>query len=70
MPCTYVCLPAWTGLQGAEAFYCEKCKDKTAATKQLRLHRFPEVLVLHIKRFKYKVSCCVVVYMYRITNCP
>lgn len=44
------------GLQGEEAFHCETCKEKTPATKHLRVHRFPEVLVLHIKRFKHKVS--------------
>lgn len=43
-------------LQGEEAFHCEACKEKTPATKHLRVHRFPEVLVLHIKRFKHKVS--------------
>ena len=42
--------------QGEEAFHCEQCKDKTSATKHLRIHRFPDVLVLHIKRFKYKVG--------------
>ncbi|GAB4823329.1 hypothetical protein N2152v2_010375 [Parachlorella kessleri] len=43
-------------LEGEEAFHCEQCKDKTSATKHLRIHRFPDVLVLHIKRFKYKGS--------------
>lgn len=41
--------------QGEEAFHCEVCRDKTSATKHLRIHRFPDALVLHIKRFKYKV---------------
>ena len=44
--------------QGAEAFHCERCGDRTPATKHLRVHRFPEVLVLQIKRFKYKVRYC------------
>jgi hypothetical protein len=53
-----ICLPVcvWF-VQGAEAFHCERCNEKTAATKHLRVHRFPEVLVLHIKRFKYRVRC-------------
>ena len=38
--------------QGDEAFQCAVCKDRTAATKRLRLHRLPPVLMLHIKRFK------------------
>lgn len=40
--------------QGAEAFSCEVCKAKTPATKHLRLQRLPQILVLHIKRFKYR----------------
>jgi len=50
------CLRAYTAgekLDGKEAFSCEKCCDKTAATKQLRLHRLPDALVLHVKRFKH-----------------
>ena len=39
--------------QGDEAFQCEVCNERTAATKRLRLHRLPRVLLLHIKRFKY-----------------
>eukprot|EP00890_Picochlorum_soloecismus_P001732 jgi/Picsp_1/255/NSC_00254-R1_ubiquitin carboxyl-terminal hydrolase 2-like len=41
-------------LEGEELFSCEKCNKKTEAIKKLRLHRLPEALVLHIKRFKYK----------------
>jgi hypothetical protein len=40
-------------VQGDEAFQCEVCQDRTPATKRLRLHRLPRVLLLHIKRFKY-----------------
>lgn len=39
--------------QGDEAFQCETCNERTAATKRLRLYRLPKVLLLHIKRFKY-----------------
>lgn len=41
------------GAQGDEAFKCEVCDEKTEATKRLRLYRLPQVLLLHIKRFKY-----------------
>ena len=34
-------------------YACDKCKAKTAATVYMRIHRFPRVLQLHIKRFKY-----------------
>lgn len=40
-------------VQGDESFRCEVCKDKTQATKRMRLHRLPKVLLLHVKRFKY-----------------
>lgn len=42
--------------QGDEAFKCEVCNEKTEATKRLRLYRLPQVLLLHIKRFKYSGS--------------
>ena len=43
-------------LAGDEQVYycCEKCKEKTAATLFMRIHRFPRVLQMHIKRFKYE----------------
>jgi len=47
-----VCLAA----QGDESFKCEKCGEKTQATKRLRIYRLPKVLLLHIKRFKYSGS--------------
>ena len=34
-------------------YACDKCKAKTAATVYMRIHRFPRILQLHIKRFKY-----------------
>ena len=40
-------------LQGDEAFSCEVCKQRTDATKHMRIHRLPLVLMLHIKRFKF-----------------
>ncbi|KAL0037419.1 hypothetical protein WJX79_007016 [Trebouxia sp. C0005] len=53
------CLQAFTSdelLQGDESFKCEKCDEKTQATKRLRIYRLPKVLLLHIKRFKYSGS--------------
>lgn len=43
-------------IQGDESFKCETCGEKTQASKQLRLYRLPQVLLLHIKRFKYSGS--------------
>lgn len=51
------CLAAYAAdekLEGDEAFSCEACRAKTPATKHLRVHRLPDILVLHIKRFKYR----------------
>ena len=30
---------------------CEHCKQKQESTKRLQVHRFPRILVLHLKRF-------------------
>ncbi len=40
-------------------YCCEKCKAKTAATVYMRIHRFPRILQLHIKRFKYAGASCI-----------
>ena len=32
----------------------EKCKKKTTATKQLRLHTLPPVLIIQFKRFSHE----------------
>ena len=32
---------------------CEKCKKRQKCVKKLTIHRWPRVLVLHIKRFQY-----------------
>ena len=47
--------PSSQVLAGDDDVYyaCDKCKAKTAATVYMRIHRFPRVLQLHIKRFKY-----------------
>jgi len=39
---------------GAEyKYYCEQCCSKQEATKRLRVKRLPQILALHLKRFKY-----------------
>jgi ubiquitin C-terminal hydrolase len=50
-------------MQGNETEYysCDECKGKTAATINMRIHRFPRILMLHIKRFTYtgeNAVCC------------
>ena len=50
------CLRLYTAdekLEGKEAFHCETCGEKTSAVKHLRLHRLPQALILHIKRFRH-----------------
>jgi ubiquitin C-terminal hydrolase len=41
-------------LQGAERFYCPSCKAQVDSTRKLSVYRWPEVLVLHLKRFSYR----------------
>ena len=36
-----------------EYYSCDECKARTAATINMRIHRFPRILMLHIKRFTY-----------------
>ena len=40
-------------LLGADAFRCPRCETRGAATKRLRVQRWPRVLVLHLKRFQW-----------------
>ncbi len=39
-------------LQESEAWFCGACKKPRRATKEIRLSRTPNVLVIHLKRFK------------------
>lgn len=39
-------------LEDADQYYCERCKARVCAEKQLRLHRLPPILLLHLKRFR------------------
>lgn len=38
-------------LDGDERYHCPRCKQPQRAAKCLRIYRFPEILMLHIKRF-------------------
>eukprot|EP01031_Cornospumella_fuschlensis_P027371 gene27371-33060_t len=51
------CLAKFTAeelLEGENAYYCEKCKKKQVGRKQLMIYKYPKVLVIHIKRFKFQ----------------
>lgn len=39
-------------------WYCSKCKSHRQAYKKMGLHRLPEVLIVHLKRFKKVYSEC------------
>mmetsp|Transcript_7302 Transcript_7302/g.17847 ORF Transcript_7302/g.17847 Transcript_7302/m.17847 type:complete len:710 (-) Transcript_7302:295-2424(-) len=48
------CLSMFTHVEtlgSSNEYSCEKCKQKTRATKQLTVHTLPNVLMLHLKRF-------------------
>ena len=38
-------------LEGNE-WYCNKCKEHKLATKKMELYNLPNILILHLKRFK------------------
>ncbi|CDK25620.1 unnamed protein product [Kuraishia capsulata CBS 1993] len=40
-------------LNESNKFYCEKCHSLQEAAKTIKLKKLPQVLVLHLKRFKY-----------------
>lgn len=40
-------------MDGDEKASCDYCKTRSKCIKRLRIHRFPPILVLHIKRFRY-----------------
>ncbi len=40
-------------LEGADQWYCEKCKTHVDATKKSDLWILPPILIVHLKRFKY-----------------
>jgi ubiquitin C-terminal hydrolase len=40
-------------LSGTDAYYCEHCKQKTECLKRMSIRKLPEVLVVHLKRFRH-----------------
>jgi ubiquitin C-terminal hydrolase len=38
-------------LDGDEKAFCERCKTKRKSTKRFSIKKFPDVLVIHLKRF-------------------
>ena len=54
MPTLYDCLDAFISiekLQGETKYQCDKCKKSQDALKQLKIWKFPKVLIIHLKRF-------------------
>jgi ubiquitin carboxyl-terminal hydrolase 31 len=50
------CLAKFTApevLDGDNLYHCEHCKKKRKSVKQLMIYRYPKVLVIHIKRFRF-----------------
>jgi hypothetical protein len=53
------CLDAYTTaetLEGTDTYYCSGCKQHLSATKKLDLWSVPDVLIVHLKRFRYIAS--------------
>jgi len=40
-------------LEGDNAYNCEKCKSKQKSSKRLAIYKYPQMLIIHIKRFRY-----------------
>ena len=40
-------------LTDSNSYNCETCKRKTESLKRISIHRLPEILVLHLKRFRH-----------------
>ncbi|VDD95060.1 unnamed protein product [Enterobius vermicularis] len=45
-------------LQGDQKYYCENCCSKQEAQKRMRIKNLPQMLALHLKRFKYVDQLC------------
>lgn len=39
-------------LEKENAWYCPSCKNHVLATKQLEIYKVPEILIIHLKRFR------------------
>lgn len=40
-------------LVGGDQWYCSRCKKFRDATKKFDLWKLPDILIIHLKRFKY-----------------
>eukprot|EP01025_Chloroclados_australasicus_P019706 TRINITY_DN20769_c0_g1_i2.p1 TRINITY_DN20769_c0_g1~~TRINITY_DN20769_c0_g1_i2.p1 ORF type:complete len:795 (+),score=80.09 TRINITY_DN20769_c0_g1_i2:188-2386(+) len=40
-------------VDGKEAVKCDKCNQKTACTRYFRIHKFPTIVIITMKRFKW-----------------
>lgn len=53
------CLESFISLEelaDSEKYECEKCKSLQSATKKMILNKLPPILVLHLKRFRFRNS--------------
>ena len=41
-------------MEPGNEWYCSACKDHKLATKEITIYKAPEILILHLKRFKSK----------------
>mmetsp|Transcript_35393 Transcript_35393/g.57340 ORF Transcript_35393/g.57340 Transcript_35393/m.57340 type:complete len:645 (+) Transcript_35393:221-2155(+) len=48
------CLTKFCDEEELEAYYCSKCKKHRQSTKKLSVFKFPNVLVIHLKRFEFR----------------
>ena len=56
MMCAGMCAQCFTQpekLDASETWFCTKCKSHVQAEKKLDLWSLPELLVVHLKRFRY-----------------
>eukprot|EP01022_Parablepharisma_sp_SALTPOND_P021640 TRINITY_DN430_c0_g1_i2.p1 TRINITY_DN430_c0_g1~~TRINITY_DN430_c0_g1_i2.p1 ORF type:complete len:954 (-),score=101.40 TRINITY_DN430_c0_g1_i2:5438-8299(-) len=55
----YDCLECFSKeekLDEKNMWYCPKCKKLVQATKKMDMYRLPDILVIHLKRFKHRTS--------------
>lgn len=56
-PSLYDCLDLFTSDEKLDSIYtCQKCNRKNHATKALKIHKWPRVLAIQLKRFKHNVN--------------
>ena len=54
------CLRSFTRIEhlgAGEKCWCEACSELQESTKRMSIHRLPNVLCVHLKRFKQPASC-------------